>query len=73
MSKNGNLVYEEKAEVLKKFFASVFTGNLSARPCLVDGLQDGDQRGKIPPAVREDQVWDHLRNLNVHKCLTIHK
>ena len=37
---------EEKAEVLNNIFASVFMGNLS--PCLswVNGLQDGDQRGK---------------------------
>ncbi|KFQ59860.1 hypothetical protein N334_06003, partial [Pelecanus crispus] len=27
----------------------------------------GDQGGKAPPTVREDQVQDHLRNLNVHK------
>ncbi|KFQ59064.1 hypothetical protein N334_13892, partial [Pelecanus crispus] len=29
--------------------------------------EDGDQGGKAPPTVREDQVQDHLRNLNVHK------
>ncbi|KFQ76508.1 hypothetical protein N335_02387, partial [Phaethon lepturus] len=29
--------------------------------------QDGDWRSKVPPAVREDQVRDHLRNLNMHK------
>ncbi|KFQ65959.1 hypothetical protein N334_02935, partial [Pelecanus crispus] len=29
----------------------------------------GDQRGKAPPTVREDQVRDHLRNLNVHKSM----
>ncbi|KFQ55227.1 hypothetical protein N334_12489, partial [Pelecanus crispus] len=28
-----------------------------------------DQRGKAPPTVREDQVRDHLRNLNVHKSM----
>jgi len=34
MNKNGDLVStdEEKAEVLTKFFASVFTGNLSPHP-----------------------------------------
>ncbi|KFQ53858.1 hypothetical protein N334_05151, partial [Pelecanus crispus] len=29
----------------------------------------GDQRGKAPPTVREDQVRDHLRNLNEHKSM----
>jgi len=46
------------------FFASVFTGNLSPHPSQVDGLQDGVQRGKDLPTVMEDQVQDHLRNLN---------
>ncbi|KFZ53573.1 hypothetical protein N338_12811, partial [Podiceps cristatus] len=27
----------------------------------------GDWEGKTPPTVREDQVHDHLRNLNEHK------
>jgi len=41
----------------------------TSRPSPVDGLQDGDQRGKAPPIVREDQVHDYLRNLNVHKSV----
>jgi len=24
---------------------------------------------KVPPTVREDQVWDHLRNMNIHKSM----
>ncbi|KFP37708.1 hypothetical protein N324_02917, partial [Chlamydotis macqueenii] len=28
-----------------------------------------DWRSKVPPAVREDQVCDHLRNLNIHKSM----
>ncbi|KFP95643.1 hypothetical protein N330_09084, partial [Leptosomus discolor] len=31
--------------------------------------QDGDRGSKIPPTVREDQVHDHLRNLNIHKSV----
>ncbi|KFQ57965.1 hypothetical protein N334_14118, partial [Pelecanus crispus] len=29
----------------------------------------GDQGGKAPPTVKEDQVQDHLKNLNVHKSM----
>ncbi|KAK4818026.1 hypothetical protein QYF61_004150 [Mycteria americana] len=29
----------------------------------------GDQGGKAPPTVREDQVRDHLRNLNIFKSM----
>ncbi|KFQ65206.1 hypothetical protein N335_02582, partial [Phaethon lepturus] len=29
----------------------------------------GDQRNKDPPNVREDQVQDHLRNLNIYKTM----
>ncbi|KFQ95787.1 RNA-directed DNA polymerase from mobile element jockey, partial [Nipponia nippon] len=28
---------------------------------------DGDEGGRGPPTVREDQVRDHLRNLNIRK------
>ncbi|KFQ54633.1 hypothetical protein N334_03945, partial [Pelecanus crispus] len=31
--------------------------------------KDGDQLGKAPPTVREDQVQDYLKNLNVHKSM----
>ncbi|KFP14351.1 hypothetical protein Z169_07315, partial [Egretta garzetta] len=30
---------------------------------------EGDQEVKTPPAVREDRVCDHLRNLNAHKSM----
>jgi len=68
---NSNLIStdEDKAKVLNNIFASVFTGSLSPHPSPVDGLQDGDWRGVAPPTVREDQVRDHLRNLNTRKSM----
>ena len=71
MNKTGKLVTtdEEKAEVLNNPFASVFTANLSSHTSRVDGPQDRDWGSKVPPTVREDQVRDHLRNLNVHKSM----
>jgi len=35
----------------------------------VDGPQDGDRGSKVPHMVREDQVFDHLRNLNLTRCI----
>ncbi|KFQ82642.1 hypothetical protein N335_01052, partial [Phaethon lepturus] len=29
----------------------------------------GDWRSNVPPTVREDQVQDHLRNLNIHMSM----
>jgi len=68
MNKTGKLVTmdEQKAEALN-FFALVFTCSLSSHTSQVDGLHDGDWRSKLLPTVREDQVQDHLRNLNIHK------
>ncbi|PKU46156.1 rna-directed dna polymerase from mobile element hypothetical protein [Limosa lapponica baueri] len=59
---------EEEAEVLKNFFASVFTGNLSPHTSQVDGPQDRDWETKVRPTVR-DQLCDHLRNLNIEKSV----
>ena len=58
-----------KAEVLNLFFffASVFNGNLSSHVSQAPEPQGRDQGNKVPPIVGEDQVQDHLRNLNVHK------
>ncbi|PKU49163.1 rna-directed dna polymerase from mobile element hypothetical protein [Limosa lapponica baueri] len=60
---------KEKAEILKNFFASVFTGNLSPHTCGVDGLQGRDWGSKVPPTVREDEVCDPLRNVDIHKSM----
>jgi len=35
----------------------------------VDGPQDGDGESKVPATVREDQVRDHLKKLNIHKSM----
>jgi len=35
----------------------------------VVGLEEGDWWSKIPPALREDQVLDHLRKPNIHKSI----
>ncbi|KFQ70370.1 hypothetical protein N335_01443, partial [Phaethon lepturus] len=32
-----------------------------------------DWRSKVPPTVREGQVRDHLRNLNIHKSMGLDK
>ncbi|KAK4826104.1 hypothetical protein QYF61_005242 [Mycteria americana] len=52
-----------------KYFVPVFTGNLSSHTSQVDGLQDRDWGSKVPPTAREDQVCDHLRNLNILKSM----
>jgi len=56
-------------EVLSNFFASLFAGNLPLHLSPVYELQDGDQRGKASPTVRDDEVLDHLRNLNIYKSM----
>jgi len=68
MSKNGNLIStdEEKAEV--HFCLCLHWQPLSS-PLLFDEMQDGDQRGKALPTVKEDQVQDHLRKVNVQKSM----
>ncbi|KAK4827373.1 LOW QUALITY PROTEIN: hypothetical protein QYF61_017311 [Mycteria americana] len=48
---------------------TVFTGNLSSHTSRVDGLQARNWGSKVPPTVREDQVCDHLRNLNICKSM----
>jgi len=71
MNMTGKLVTidKEKAERLNNIFVSVFTGSLSSHTSPVDGPQDRDCGSKVPPTVTEDQVRDHLRNLNIHSSV----
>jgi len=59
----------EKAEVLHKFFASVFTGKCSSHTTQVAEGKARDWENEELPTVGEDQVRDHLRNLKVHKSM----
>ncbi|PKU46981.1 rna-directed dna polymerase from mobile element hypothetical protein [Limosa lapponica baueri] len=56
-----------KSKVLNNFFASVFTGNLSPHNSQVHGPQGRDW-GR-DPTVKEDQVHDHLTNMNIQKSM----
>jgi len=70
MNKTGKLVRMDKgmAEVLNNFCASIFT-ELSSHTSRVDGPQEGDWVSKVPPTVREDQVHDHLRKLDIQNSV----
>lgn len=67
----GKLVTLDKDEIepLNNFLALDFNGNLSSHTSQVGGLQDRVWGSKVIPTVREAQVHDHLRNLNVHKSV----
>jgi len=69
ISKAGKLVTtdKEKDVVLNNLFA--FTGNLSFHTSRVDELQGRDWGSKVPPTVTQDQVHDHLRNLNIKESM----
>ncbi|NXU58904.1 LIN1 transcriptase, partial [Turnix velox] len=59
----------EKAEVLNNFFASVFTGTASDSTTEVLKNVAVYQGKQDPPTVCEEQVREHLRNLEVHKSM----
>ncbi|GAB0185439.1 mitochondrial enolase superfamily member 1 [Grus japonensis] len=59
----------EKAEVLNNFFVSVFTGKCSSHTAQVAEGKSRDWENVKLPTIGEDQVRDHLRNLEVHKSM----
>ncbi|KAK4821765.1 hypothetical protein QYF61_000826 [Mycteria americana] len=71
MGKMGDLATTnmEKAEVLNNFFALVFTGKHSSHAAHLTESKGRDWENEVLPAIGEDQVQDHLRNLNVHKSM----
>jgi len=71
MNKNDNLesTGEEKFEVLNKFLSqSSLSTSLLAPPQLMESKM-GRRGAKSLPTLSEDQVHDHLRNLNTHKSM----
>ncbi|GAB0186779.1 mitochondrial enolase superfamily member 1 [Grus japonensis] len=63
----GDLVTQdmEKAEVLKDFFTSVFTGKCLSHTAQVTGGRENAE----PPTEGEHQVREYLRNLKVHRSM----
>jgi len=59
----------EKAEVLKGFFASVFSSKCSRHTTQVAEGKGRAWENEELPTVGEGQVQDHLRNLKVHQSM----
>ena len=59
---------KEKAEVFH-FFASAFPDNCSPHSPQIFGLVGGNWGSNMSSTVSEDQVCDHLRNLNIHRSM----
>ena len=59
----------ETAEVLNDFCASVFTGK--GYSCIIQAAESKGKKWEKENllAVSEDQVWDDLNNLKVHKSM----
>lgn len=63
----------EKAEVFNNYFASVFMGFCSSHISQVPESQGRNFWNEVPSIIEEDQVWDHLRNLNVLRSVGLDK
>jgi len=48
----------EEAEVLKEFFAAIFTDSQASQISHTPEKRGEGQENKIPPTVREEQFWD---------------
>lgn len=67
----GDLVIRdtEKYDVLSELFASVFTGKSSSHTAHVAESKGKYWEMEVLPAVSEDQVCDHLKNLEADKSM----
>lgn len=67
----GDLVTQdvEAVEVLNDYFASVFTSKCSRHSYWVTEDEIRDWGSEELPTEGEDQVWDHLSSLKVHKTM----
>jgi len=59
----------EKAEMLSDFLASVITGKGFSHTTHIAESNSKNLEKVDLPAVSEDQVWDHLKNMKVHKSM----
>jgi len=59
----------KKAEVLKNFFASLFTGRCSRHTTQVADNKDRDWENEELPILGENQVRDHLTKNKVHTSI----
>jgi len=67
INENGEMFSTEmdKAEVLSKFFASVFTGSQTSITSHIPEPLGGSWGSKMSSTVSKEQVQDHLMILNV--------
>lgn len=73
MNNAANLVTrdEEKADVLNKFLSQFLMSDFHASQ--MGAKEDTNWKNKELPTVSRDQIHSHLRNLNVHKFMGLHK
>jgi len=64
---------KKKVEVLKNFFASVFTDKCSSCSLQVDGLGGGNWGNNALPAASKDHVCNHLRKMYIHSSMRINQ